>query len=178
MRPRWFGVCFVLFGGRAYTWLLSMVAAKQANPYRKVLEDDGKGRQLVETESLATWRFLMFKGARQLVPWMLAQRKWHAATVNGQYLSGSCSMQASVCHTLDEPHGMTSGPCDVITTGRHPALPLSVLRSPEMHLSLMCTCASRHVHDAPVRVAGREGGHAVLQARQARPDESLRGELS
>ena len=35
----------------------------QANPYRKVLEDDGKGRQLVETESLATWRFLMFKGA-------------------------------------------------------------------------------------------------------------------
>ena len=36
----------------------------QANPYRKVLEDDGQGRQLVETESLATWRFLMFKGAR------------------------------------------------------------------------------------------------------------------
>ena len=42
-----------------FYFLLTM----QANPYRKVLEDDGKGRQLVETESLATWRFLMFKGA-------------------------------------------------------------------------------------------------------------------
>ena len=54
-------------GNTAATLLISY-ATLQANPYRKVLEDDGKGRQLVETESLATWRFLMFKGVCHLVP--------------------------------------------------------------------------------------------------------------
>ena len=31
--------------------------------YRKVLEDDGKGKQKVEVEQVAAWKLLMFKGS-------------------------------------------------------------------------------------------------------------------
>ncbi|EIE21311.1 hypothetical protein COCSUDRAFT_43073 [Coccomyxa subellipsoidea C-169] len=32
-------------------------------PYRKVLQDDGRGKQKVEVEQLAAWKFLMFSGS-------------------------------------------------------------------------------------------------------------------
>lgn len=39
-----------------YAWRAQKVS------YRKVLEDDGKGKQRVEVEQLARWRFLWFSG--------------------------------------------------------------------------------------------------------------------
>ena len=35
----------------------------QKVPYRKVLEDDGRGKQKVEVEQLAAWKLLMFSGS-------------------------------------------------------------------------------------------------------------------
>ncbi len=39
------------------------MVAMQRVSYRKVLEDDGRGKQRVEVEQVANWRFLCFSGS-------------------------------------------------------------------------------------------------------------------
>ena len=43
--------------------MISICSFLQEVTYRKVLHDDKKGRQKVEVEQLAAWKFLMFSGS-------------------------------------------------------------------------------------------------------------------
>ena len=42
---------------------MKLLSCMQDVTYRKVLHDDKKGRQKVEVEQLAAWKFLMFSGS-------------------------------------------------------------------------------------------------------------------
>ncbi len=53
----------------------------QSIPYRKVLEDDHMGHQLIEVEHIGEWRFLMFHGTLNTKMYVRQNRRNH--TVNG-----------------------------------------------------------------------------------------------
>lgn len=57
----------------------------QSIPYRKILEDDHMGHQLIEVEHIGEWRFLMFHGTLHTKMYVRQNRRTH--TVNNSLSS-------------------------------------------------------------------------------------------
>ena len=55
--------CLSACAGNVNEILMQLLWHMQDVTYRKVLHDDKKGRQKVEVEQLAAWKFLMFSGS-------------------------------------------------------------------------------------------------------------------
>ena len=70
--------------------------------YRKVLHDDKNGRQKVEVEQLAAWKFLMFSGSFATRLFVFQDR--HNRTVSAELQH---PLQASLAHCCSHGAGST-----------------------------------------------------------------------